>query len=151
MKQKSAWYCSECGHKQRKWSGQCPQCTQWNSLHEEVEIDGSESRFAAQPVESARPVRLKEISHKDIKLALEKMKPIAQTMAEKIESIRDQARDHYNYASSWAEANVEELSVRTPSGEDLALDDGSLGLDDLTDDTPESPEAETRNRFRQRG
>jgi len=61
MKTKSAWYCSECGHKQFKWSGQCPQCSQWNSLQEEVEIV-EKSRFAAQPTENTRPVRLKEIS-----------------------------------------------------------------------------------------
>lgn len=35
-KLKSAWFCSHCGHKSLKWLGQCPQCKEWNCLHEEV-------------------------------------------------------------------------------------------------------------------
>lgn len=61
-KVKSAWYCSECGHKQFKWSGQCPQCTAWNSFHEEVEVSATQ-RFEAQPNNhTVRPIRLKEIN-----------------------------------------------------------------------------------------
>lgn len=60
-KQKSVWYCGECGHKQVKWAGQCPQCSLWNTLHEEVEMTGTR-RFESQPQASSRPVRLKEIS-----------------------------------------------------------------------------------------
>lgn len=62
VKQKSVWYCGECGHKQVKWSGQCPQCTKWNTLHEEVEISGAHKRFEAQPTATSRPVRLKDVS-----------------------------------------------------------------------------------------
>ena len=61
MKQKSVWYCSECGNKQHKWSGQCPQCSQWNTFHEEVEIP---RRFTTQTVEPSRPIRLKEVNLK---------------------------------------------------------------------------------------
>lgn len=61
MKQKSVWYCSECGNKQHKWSGQCPQCSQWNTFHEEVEIP---RRFTTQTVEPSRPIRLKEVTLK---------------------------------------------------------------------------------------
>lgn len=64
VKQKSVWYCGECGHKQVKWAGQCPQCSLWNTLHEEVEIAGAR-RFEAQPQASSRPVRLKEIVRTD--------------------------------------------------------------------------------------
>jgi len=38
MKVKKVWYCSSCGHKQSKWSGQCPTCQEWNSLSEETEL-----------------------------------------------------------------------------------------------------------------
>ena len=62
VKQKSVWYCGECGHKQMKWSGQCPQCSNWNTLHEEMEIASSARRFEAQAVQSSRPMRLKEVS-----------------------------------------------------------------------------------------
>lgn len=65
-KQKSVWYCSDCGHKQLKWSGQCSQCSQWNTLHEEVELSGSSRKFEAQPLSSSRAVRLKEIVHGEV-------------------------------------------------------------------------------------
>lgn len=61
-KQKSVWYCSDCGHKQFKWSGQCTQCSQWNTFQEEVELTGASRRFEAQPVANSRPVRLKDIT-----------------------------------------------------------------------------------------
>lgn len=60
-KQKSAWFCSECGHKQPKWSGQCPQCNHWNTLHEELTIAPSQRRFDAQNVAGSRPMRIKEV------------------------------------------------------------------------------------------
>lgn len=65
VKQKSVWYCGECGHKQMKWAGQCPQCSNWNTLHEEVELPQSSRRFEAQPMASARPMRLKDVSVKN--------------------------------------------------------------------------------------
>lgn len=66
VKQKSVWYCSECGHKQFKWSGQCPQCSKWNSFHEEMEVTGNKTRFEAQlPSNISKPVRLKEVSQKE--------------------------------------------------------------------------------------
>lgn len=61
-KPKTVWYCSECGHKQSKWSGQCPQCSQWNTLQEEVEVLQKSRRFEAQLLEVAKPVRLKEVT-----------------------------------------------------------------------------------------
>lgn len=65
MKVKSVWYCAECGHKQTKWAGQCPQCTQWNTLHEEVEDRGAAPRFSSQPLEGSRPVKLKEVAQQE--------------------------------------------------------------------------------------
>lgn len=64
VKQKNVWYCNDCGHKQAKWAGQCPQCSQWNTLQEEVEFVGAR-RFEAQAQAASRPVRLKEVSQKD--------------------------------------------------------------------------------------
>lgn len=60
-KQKNAWYCSECGHKQLKWLGQCPSCHQWNTLHEELEMDSLPRRFEAQSAQASRPIKLKEV------------------------------------------------------------------------------------------
>lgn len=61
-KQKSIWYCSECGNKQVKWSGQCSQCSQWNTYHEEIELASNSRKFEMQPLTANRPVRIKEIS-----------------------------------------------------------------------------------------
>jgi DNA repair protein RadA/Sms len=61
-KQKTFWYCSTCGHKQAKWTGQCPSCNQWNSLHEEVEQISTNSRFEAQQNTANRVIQLKDIN-----------------------------------------------------------------------------------------
>ena len=61
-KQKTVWYCSECGNKQLKWSGQCPSCTKWNTYQEELEITSLPRRFEAQPLNAGRPVKLKEVN-----------------------------------------------------------------------------------------
>lgn len=34
----SMFSCTHCHHTQLKWSGQCPHCGQWNTLHEQEEI-----------------------------------------------------------------------------------------------------------------
>lgn len=39
----SSWVCSSCGSTANKWSGQCPACSAWNTLEEEVK-----TRFAAK-------------------------------------------------------------------------------------------------------
>lgn len=58
-KQKTTWNCAECGHKQAKWTGQCGSCGNWNSLHEEVEVQNR--RFEAADLAPARPMRIKEV------------------------------------------------------------------------------------------
>lgn len=65
-KTKTLWYCSECGHKQAKWSGQCPSCSQWNTLNEEIEMAALPKRFESQTMSNSRPFRLHEI---DVKAA----------------------------------------------------------------------------------
>jgi DNA repair protein RadA/Sms len=63
MKVKTVWYCNECGHKQTKWTGQCPTCREWNTLHEEVQ---TQSRFETKPQEgNNKPVRIKEVTFKE--------------------------------------------------------------------------------------
>ncbi len=62
VKEKSIWCCAQCGHKQKKWSGQCSACREWNCLAEEFEIDESKKRFRGENNEGAKPLRLKEIT-----------------------------------------------------------------------------------------
>ena len=59
-KVKSSWCCNDCGHKQLKWSGQCPSCRNWNCLTEEIE-SAVKSRFEAAVGRENKPMRLKEV------------------------------------------------------------------------------------------
>lgn len=61
VKQKNFWECIECGHKQTKWSGQCPTCSKWNTMQEEVEIK-EQSRFEAAVGQINKPMKLKDVS-----------------------------------------------------------------------------------------
>ena len=38
---RTRFVCQECGYQGVRWSGRCPECTQWNSLREEVQRDSS--------------------------------------------------------------------------------------------------------------
>lgn len=61
-KQKTAWFCSECGNKQLKWAGQCSACFEWNSYKEEVEMSALPARFESLVSATAsRPVKLSEV------------------------------------------------------------------------------------------
>lgn len=61
-KVKNVWSCVECGHNQTKWSGQCPQCQKWNTLHEEVELSPKNFRFESERKEASKPRRLKDVA-----------------------------------------------------------------------------------------
>ena len=63
MKQKTLFYCTECGNETPKWAGKCPACGAWNTIVEQPEpavsaksvgrSGGSRGRLAApkaQPV-----------------------------------------------------------------------------------------------------
>lgn len=60
-KQKSVWYCSECGQKQLKWIGQCPSCNNWNTFQEELDVSSTSRRFEAQSTQSSRPIRINDV------------------------------------------------------------------------------------------
>ncbi len=62
-KVKTLWFCAECGHKQARWSGQCPQCQEWNCLNEEMDVSTMEGRFeVTRQVESSEPVRIRDVN-----------------------------------------------------------------------------------------
>lgn len=61
VKQKSVWHCSECGHKQYKWTGQCSQCARWNTITEEIEVVGTQKRYDIHPTATSKPRRIKEV------------------------------------------------------------------------------------------
>ena len=35
-KQKTVFFCQECGYESIKWMGQCPECKGWNTFVEEI-------------------------------------------------------------------------------------------------------------------
>ena len=60
-KTKNVWYCSSCGVKQSRWSGQCPMCQEWNTFFEEKESTSKNTSLAFLKKEK-KPLRLSEIS-----------------------------------------------------------------------------------------
>lgn len=56
MKNTIVYECTNCGHQQPKWSGQCPECGKWNTLVEEVsstrEIRSSKSEIRKSKMQS---------------------------------------------------------------------------------------------------
>jgi len=70
---KTVYRCTECGHVQNKWAGQCPGCGVWNTLVESVEDaqpaarGGRFSGFAgAASTITAEPVSLASVEAEDI-------------------------------------------------------------------------------------
>jgi len=61
MKIKRVWYCASCGYKQSKWSGQCPSCSEWNTLLEETERPFRNPHEKLLPIQASRPSPLSRI------------------------------------------------------------------------------------------
>ena len=55
-KQRSRYVCRECGHESLAWSGQCPGCSEWNTL-EEVVVTATTAAGAGPLVAQARRAR----------------------------------------------------------------------------------------------
>jgi len=62
-KEKTLWACADCGHSQTKWTGQCPSCAEWNTFHEEPDIQRVPTRFSESP--PSKPVRINDVSVED--------------------------------------------------------------------------------------
>ncbi len=62
-KEKTVWFCKNCGNESPKWMGRCPACGEWNSMVEQTVATGKPSRNQAASVSSPghRPMHLKEI------------------------------------------------------------------------------------------
>ena len=46
-KQKTKFFCHECGYESLKWLGKCPSCGSWNSFTEEVVVNNNSGRAVA--------------------------------------------------------------------------------------------------------
>jgi len=61
-KEKSVWFCTNCGNESPKWLGRCPACGQWNTMVEKTVVTGKPSRNAPVARQgNNKPQPLKEI------------------------------------------------------------------------------------------
>ncbi|MGS0740585.1 DNA repair protein RadA [Glaciimonas sp. GG7] len=68
-KVKTNYTCTECGGIANKWTGQCPSCSQWNTLVETIIEAASVNRFSNQHqglAQTAPVVRLEDIDATDV-------------------------------------------------------------------------------------
>jgi DNA repair protein RadA/Sms len=67
MKEKTVWFCNNCGNEYSKWMGRCPACGEWNTITEQKITPpaqgsrGTGSRKGSVPGEGRRPRKLAEI------------------------------------------------------------------------------------------
>ena len=65
-KNKTVFYCSECGNESPKWQGRCAACGAWNTMQEHVEKPLHSGRAMAAPVGVSRtPQRLSQVHSTD--------------------------------------------------------------------------------------
>ena len=62
---KTSYVCSECGHREPKWTGKCPDCGAWDSFVEETVSFVPEAATQSAPVRELSAVSLEDISFKD--------------------------------------------------------------------------------------
>ncbi len=58
-KTKTAFFCSECGHKSLKWLGKCSSCGSWNTLVEEL-VESPKATAVFSSGHNRKPIRLGE-------------------------------------------------------------------------------------------
>ncbi len=58
-KQKINYQCTECGHGQTKWAGQCAGCGVWNTLQEVAQVSQVKAAIVALLV--SQIIRVREI------------------------------------------------------------------------------------------
>ena len=64
-KLKKAYFCSNCGYESAKYLGHCPSCGEWNTFTEEIIGKNSGARSVTFASESAKPIKLSEITSGD--------------------------------------------------------------------------------------
>lgn len=62
MKEKTVFFCSECGCESPKWMGKCPGCGQWNTMIEEKVAPENSKNRSHNSKAAGKPKKLSEIS-----------------------------------------------------------------------------------------
>lgn len=60
-KERTIYCCTECGHKEPKWLGQCRECSQWNTFRETQTYEQESLRFNFQRKEVVKASPLKDL------------------------------------------------------------------------------------------
>jgi DNA repair protein RadA/Sms len=71
-KLKTKFVCQDCGYESAKWLGKCPGCQNWNTMVEEIEMTGKQSRhtFSGVTTAGSKPQKITEIkSQKEPRIA----------------------------------------------------------------------------------
>ena len=64
MKEKTVWFCSNCGNEYPKWMGRCPACGEWNTMVEQKVVTGGSRKSTVAdtvPGASRKPQKLNDI------------------------------------------------------------------------------------------
>ena len=62
MKQKTIFYCTDCGNETSKWAGRCTACGAWNTIVEAPEVKVSKAPVKGGSLRRSRPSRISELS-----------------------------------------------------------------------------------------
>ena len=65
-KVKTSYICQNCGYKSAKYLGRCPNCGEWSSFVEEVEVKEVAHARTTLTGEKSRPVKLGEVNREDV-------------------------------------------------------------------------------------
>ncbi|MGY3736537.1 DNA repair protein RadA [Lactococcus taiwanensis] len=60
-KKKSSFVCQNCGYKSAKYLGRCPNCGEWSSFVEEVEVQEVKNQRVSMSGERSKPMKLDEV------------------------------------------------------------------------------------------
>ncbi|MDT2876307.1 DNA repair protein RadA [Lactococcus lactis] len=60
-KKKSSFVCQNCGYKSAKYLGRCPNCGEWSSFVEEVEVQEVKNQRVSMIGERSKPLKLDEV------------------------------------------------------------------------------------------
>lgn len=68
VKEKTIFFCSECGYETSRWAGRCPSCGKWNTLVESTTVTGTSSSKKVATAHTSvgydgKVVKLSEVSH----------------------------------------------------------------------------------------
>lgn len=62
MKQKTVFYCTDCGNETSKWTGRCTACGAWNTIVEAPDVKLTKAPVKGGSIRRSRPSKISELS-----------------------------------------------------------------------------------------